>query len=175
MIFTSVVFALFFIMVIILNYLLPVKLRWIWLLLWSIFFYTYSNPASILVVGFILLVTFYAAKKIENTAVPKIAFRYYLLAIVSNIGVLGFFKYSNFFTSTAFDVVNFFRSNLFHSTAPLQNYFLINVLIPLGISYITFQAIGYLVEIKRGNQAAEKNLGHFSTFLLFFPKIVARQ
>ena len=174
MIFTSVVFALFFIMVIILNYLLPVKLRWIWLLLWSIFFYTYSNPASILVVGFILLVTFYAAKKIENTAVPKIAFRYYLLAIVSNIGVLGFFKYSNFFTSTAFDVVNFFRSNLFHSTAPLQNYFLINVLIPLGISYITFQAIGYLVEIKRGNQAAEKNLGHFSTFLLFFPKIVAR-
>ena len=173
MIFTSVVFVLFFVTVAVLNYLLPVKFRWIWLLLSSIFFYTYSNPASVLVVVFIALVTFYSAKKIENTATPKIAFRYYLLAIILNIGVLVIFKYSNFFTSTAFDVVNFFRSNLFHPSAPLNNYFLINVLAPLGISYITFQAIGYLVEIKRGNQAAEKNLGHFSTFLLFFPKIVA--
>ena len=173
MIFTSVVFALFFITVTVLNYLLPVKFRWIWLLLSSIFFYTYSNPASILVVGFIALVTFYSAKKIEKAATPKIAFRYYLLAIILNVSVLVFFKYSNFFTSTAFDVVNFFRSNLFHSNAPLHNYFLINVLVPLGLSYITFQAIGYLVEIKRGNQAAEKDLAHFSTFLLFFPKIVA--
>lgn len=173
MIFTSVVFALFFITVTVLNYFLPVKFRWIWLLLSSIFFYTYSNPASILVVGFIALVTFYSAKKIEKAATPKIAFRYYLLAIILNVSVLVFFKYSNFFTSTAFDVVNFFRSNLFHSNAPLHNYFLINVLVPLGLSYITFQAIGYLVEIKRGNQAAEKNLAHFSTFLLFFPKIVA--
>jgi alginate O-acetyltransferase complex protein AlgI len=47
------------------------------------------------------------------------------------------------------------------------------VLTPLGISYITFQAIGYLIEIKRGNEIAEKNIGHFSTFLLFFPKIIA--
>ncbi len=173
MIFTSVVFALFFITVTILNYLLPVKFRWIWLLLSSVFFYTYNNPASILVVGFIALVTFYSAKKIEKATTPKIAFQYYLLAIILNIGVLVFFKYSNFFTSNFFDVVNLFRSKLFHSNAPLHNYFLINVLVPLGISYITFQAIGYLVEIKRGNQTAEKNLGHFSTFLLFFPKIVA--
>lgn len=173
MIFTSVVFALFFIMVTVLNYLLPVKFRWIWLLLSSIFFYTYSGTASVLVVSFIALITFYSAKQIESAAVPKIAFRYYLLAIILNIGVLVFFKYSNFFTSTSFDLVNFFRSNLFHSAAPLYNSFLINVLAPLGISYITFQAIGYLVEIKRGNQVAEKNLGHFSTFLFFFPKIVA--
>jgi len=173
MIFTSVVFALFFLTVVVLNYLLPVKFRWIWLLLSSIFFYTYSNPANILVVGFIALVTFYSAKQIENTSAPKIAFRFYLLAIILNIGILVFFKYSNFFTSTAFDVINFSRINLFNSTAPLHNSFLINVLAPLGISYITFQAIGYLIEIKRGNQAAEKNMAHFSTYLLFFPKIVA--
>ncbi len=84
-----------------------------------------------------------------------------------------FFKYSDFFTSTAFDLINFSRSKLFQSTAPMRNSFLVNVYVPLGISYITFQAIGYLVEIKKGNLVAEKNLGHFSTFLLFFPKIVA--
>ena len=173
MIFTSMVFALFFIIVVVLNYLMPVKFRWISLLLSSIFFYTYSNPATILVVIFIALVTFYSAKKIENSTAPKIAFQYYLFAIILNIGVLVFFKYSNFFTMSVFDLINFSRSNLFHLTVPLHNSFLVNVLAPLGISYITFQAIGYLVEIKRGNQAAEKNLGHFSTFLLFFPKIVA--
>jgi hypothetical protein len=97
MIFTSIVFALFFITVVVLNYFLPVKFRWTWLLLSSIFFYTYSSPASILVVGCIALVTFYSAKKIENAATTKIAYRFYLFAIIFNIAILVFFKYSNFF------------------------------------------------------------------------------
>src|SRR5207237_1307740 len=55
----------------------------------------------------------------------------------------------------------------------LHDSLLINIIAPLGISYITFQAIGYLVEIKRGNHPAERHLGYFATFLLFFPKIIA--
>lgn len=173
MIFTSIIFALFFLLVAVLNYLIPVKLRWIWLLISSIFFYVYSNPMNILVIGFITLITFYSATQIENAPESKKAMRFYIFAITSNIAVLIFFKYINFFTSTTFDFINFFRNHFFSNTDYLPNSFLINVLAPLGISYISFQAIGYLVEIKRGNQAAEKNLAHFSTFLLFFPKIVA--
>jgi D-alanyl-lipoteichoic acid acyltransferase DltB (MBOAT superfamily) len=89
------------------------------------------------------------------------------------VALLVFFKYTDFFSSTAFDFINFTRHGIFHDMGSLKDPFLINVVAPLGISYITFQAIGYLIEIKRGNHDAEKHLGHFSTYLLFFPKIVA--
>ena len=173
MIFTSIVFALFFLIVAILYYSLPCKYRWIWLLVSSIFFYMYSIPAYILVAGFIILITFYAAIKIEKAKVSEKAMQFYIAAITANVGLLVFFKYSNFFTSCAFDSINFARQKLFHTTEIWNNTLLIKVVAPLGISYITFQAIGYLIEIKRGNHYAEKNLGHFSTFLLFFPKIIA--
>lgn len=173
MIFTSIVFGLFFLVVALLFYTLPFKLRWIWLLLTGIFFYMYSNPAYILIAAFIILITWYAGIQIEKTTSDKKARQFYLLAIVANITVLVFFKYTNFFTNTAFDLINFTRQKLFHSNITLSNSLIINVLAPLGISYITFQAIGYLVEIKKGNHPAEKNPGYFATFLLFFPKIVA--
>ena len=173
MIFTSIVFALFFLIVAIFNYLLPVKYRWMWLLATSVFFYMYIIPAYILVAGFIIFLTYYAGIQIEKNAETKKAMQFYVLAIIANIGVLIFFKYTNFFTAIAFDSINFTRQRLFHINDTWNNSLLVNVVAPLGISYITFQAIGYLIEIKRGNHAAEKSLGHFSTFLLFFPKIIA--
>ena len=173
MIFTSIVFALFFLIVAIFNYLLPVKYRWMWLLATSIFFYMYSIPTYILVAGFIIFLTYYAGIQIEKNAETKKAMQFYVLAIIANIGVLVFFKYTNFFTAIAFDSINFTKQRLFHINGTWNNSLLVNVVAPLGISYITFQAIGYLIEIKRGNHAAEKSLGHFSTFLLFFPKIIA--
>ncbi|CAN5448010.1 MBOAT family protein [soil metagenome] len=173
MIFTSIVFALFFLTVTLLYYILPVKFRWIWLLAAGVFFYMYSNPAYILVPLVIIIVTWLAGIQMEKFASHEKANQIYLSAIAANIAILIFFKYTNFFTTTAFDLINFSRYTFFHSTETYHNPLLINVLAPLGISYITFQAIGYLIEIKRGNEIAEKNIGHFSTFLLFFPKIVA--
>ena len=172
MIFTSIVFSLFFLTVALLYYILPDKFRWIWLLISGIFFYTYSNPAYILIIAFIVIITWFAALQIEKNS-PEKATQIYLSAIILNVGVLVFFKYTNFFTTTAYDLINFTRQKLFHSTETFNNPLLINVIAPLGISYITFQAIGYLIEIKRGNYPAEKNIGYFSTFLLFFPKIIA--
>lgn len=104
---------------------------------------------------------------------PKKAFQLYLFALITNISLLIFFKYINFFTTVAFNLLNFTQLNLFHSAIVYDNFLLLNIIAPLGISYITFQAIGYLVEIKRENHEAETNLGHFATFLLFFPKIIA--
>ena len=172
MIFTSIVFALFFITVTILYYILPTKFRWIWLLMSSIYFYVYAEPAYIFVAFAIICITFFAGKFMQNSS-SKRAFNIYLFALVLNISVLIFFKYINFFTTSLFDFLNFTRINVFRSTNALNNTFLINIIAPLGISYITFQAIGYLIEIKRGNHAAENNFGYFATFLLFFPKIIA--
>ncbi len=172
MVFTSVAFVLFFAVAVLVNYLLPVTCRWVWLLLASIFFYAYANPPYILVAAAIIIVTWYAAKVIERSTSATRRKQAYLFAIAANIGILVFFKYTNFFTNITFNAINFFR---FHTgnNQPVANNLLINILAPLGISYITFQAIGYLIEIKRGNQAAENNLGHLATFLLFFPKIIA--
>ena len=172
MIFTSITFALFFLIVAILYYILPFNTRWMWLLLSSIFFYVYAEPSYIFIAFAIIAITFFAGK-IMQRSLPKKAFNIYLLALVSNISLLIFFKYTNFFTTSLFDLLNFTSSNLFHSNNTLNNSLLINIIAPLGISYLTFQAIGYLIEIKRGNHIAETNFGYFATFLLFFPKIIA--
>ncbi len=66
-----------------------------------------------------------------------------------------------------------YHKNYLHSQRTVTNNFLINIAAPLGISYITFQAIGYLLEIKRGDEPAEKHFGHFATYLLLFTKIIA--
>ena len=133
----------------------------------------YTGPIYILVPALITLITFFAAKYIDVSSSDKNIGRVYLLAIIANVGVLVFFKYTNFFTSTAFDFFNFTRQKIFPADEVLKNSLLISVIAPLGISYLTFQAIGYLVEIKRGNHPAESHLGYFATYLLFFPKIVA--
>jgi D-alanyl-lipoteichoic acid acyltransferase DltB (MBOAT superfamily) len=173
MIFTSIAFGIFFFVVALVYYILPGKLRWPWLLATGIYFYMQANPAYLLVPLCIILVTWFAGLKIESSASPRKATTYYVSAIAANIGILVFFKYANFFTSSVYSFLNFTRLKLFHANEALNNNLLVSLLPPLGISYITFQAIGYLIEIKRGNHPAEKNLGHFSTFLLFFPKIIA--
>ncbi len=173
MLFNSAEFGIFFLIAAIFFYCLPAQTRWIWLLLAGIFFYAWPYPAYIIVPAFIILVTYSGGLRIEKAAAEKEAKRYYHLCIAANIGILVFFKYSNFFTSTSVDLINFCSHTIFHTPAAVKNNLLINLLAPLGISYITFQAIGYLIEIKRGNHAAEKHLGHFATYLLFFPKIIA--
>lgn len=171
--FTSIGFALFFLVVAVLYYVLPVKIRWIWILLSGIFFYMYSKPIYIFIPFFIIIITYLAGIKMEKAHTPNKAQQWYLFAIIANVAILVFFKYTDFFTATAFDIINFTNHKIYHSSAEVKNPLLLNLVAPLGISYITFQAIGYLIEIKRGNHLAERNFGHFSTFLFFFPKTIA--
>ena len=169
MIFNSITFTLFFVLVVLLFYCLPVKFRWLWMVATSVFFYCYSNPVYIIVPVFITIVTYFAALQLQKATTEKKARLIFLMAIVTNIGLLIFFKYTNFFSNTFVDVFNIFSSN----DKKISNSFLLNIAAPLGISYITFQAIGYLIEVKKGHQQAETHLGHFSAYLLFFPKIIA--
>ncbi|MDN3657623.1 MBOAT family O-acyltransferase [Ferruginibacter paludis] len=172
MIFTSIPFFLFFISFAFLYYIFPLRFRWVWILASSLFFYMYGNPYSIIIIASIIFVTWFCALRMEKGPSEKVT-PYFLFAIIINIALLVFFKYANFFTSTVFDLTNIVNTQVFHAGAPYSNPFILNVIAPLGLSYVTFQAIGYLIEIKRGNHKAEGNIGYLSTFLLFFPKIIA--
>jgi alginate O-acetyltransferase complex protein AlgI len=173
MIFTSINFAFFLTTVVVICHLLPVAWRWIWILAAGIFFYMQASPVYIVVPFFITLVSWYAGLKVERSANTTKANRYYLGAILANVGLLVFFKYTNFFVASFFDLLNFSREDVADQRGNAAGNLLVDVIAPLGISYLTFQAIGYLIEIKRGNHPAEKNLGYFATYLLFFPKIIA--
>ena len=130
MIFTSIIFALFFLIVSVIYYILPGKLQWVWLLMSGIFFYAYTGTAYILVPAFIILITYFAAIYIERMPTQKSAYLVYLSAIIANVGVLVFFKYTNFFTAASFDLLNFIRQKLLHSTGELSNSLLINIAAP---------------------------------------------
>jgi D-alanyl-lipoteichoic acid acyltransferase DltB (MBOAT superfamily) len=119
------------------------------------------------------VITYYTGLGIERTTSLRKSKQFYLVGIIANVLALVFFKYANFFTSTGFSLINLTRQKLFHTDQVFSNTLVTNIIVPLGISYITFQAIGYLIELKRGTIPVEKNLGHFSTYLLFFPKITA--
>lgn len=169
MVFNSLVFLSFFTGVLIFYYLIPVAFRWVWLLLASALFYAWTSPEMLLVPAIITLVTWQAGIAIEKAGSAKKAQRLFIAAVILNIGLLVFFKYTNFFTGIFTNLLNTFRD----PAHPLVNSLLIDIAAPLGISYITFQSIGYLIEIKRGNHPAEKQLGPLATFLLFFPKIIS--
>jgi alginate O-acetyltransferase complex protein AlgI len=173
MLFNSFAFAIFFPIVAIVYYVLPVKTRWAWLLLASLFFYMLATPLNVLVPVVIILITFVSGILIEKEPSPKKANLFYILALITIIGILIAFKYLNFFTDSTFNLVNFIRQKFLHSTEPLTNSLFVKIIAPLGISYITFQAMGYLIEIKQGNHKAERNLGHFSAYLMYFPKLIA--
>ncbi|MES2851176.1 MAG: MBOAT family O-acyltransferase, partial [Bacteroidota bacterium] len=121
----------------------------------------------------ITTLTWWAGLAIEKAATEKKKKNLFVISVAAIIGMLVFFKYTNFFTDTFTDAFNYISQKLFNSQRTVTNNFLINIAAPLGISYITFQAIGYLIEIKRGDEPAEKHFGHFATYLLLFTKIIA--
>lgn len=173
MLFNSFTFVIFFTIVAVLYYLLPQRFKWLWLLLSSTFFYLSSNHSNILVPIFIILISFVGGILIENASSAKKANFFFVSSMLANTGILVLFKYTNFFTTSIFDFINFINIRFFHSTETLSNNWILNIIAPLGISYITFQALGYLIEIKRGTNKAERNLGHFSTYIMFFPKLLS--
>jgi alginate O-acetyltransferase complex protein AlgI len=167
MIFNSIGFFIFFAVVLCILYVLPAKHRWIWVLAASTFFYVYAKPEYILVPLFITVFTYYAGLWIENALSDQRKQTTFNASVIIIIAALVFFKYTNFFISTFNDLLNLVTNK------QAANNLVLDIAVPIGISYITFQAIGYLVEIKRGDEKAERHFGHFATYLLLFTKIIA--
>lgn len=173
MLFNSINYFIFFFVVCVITYILPARFRWILLLSASIFFYMMGGAGTFIVPVIITLSTFFCGILLErnsNTGTGKI---YFSLGLFMNLGLLCFFKYINFFITTAFDGINFVKHLVGKGQTNFHSPILMTLIFPLGISYITFQAIGYLIEIKRSNQKAEKNLGLFATYIMFFPKLLS--
>ena len=173
MLFNSINYFLFLSAVFVIYYILSDRFRWILLLLASIFFYTIAGAAAILVPVVIILSTFFCGILIERSSNAGRKKTYFLLGLFVNLGLLIFFKYMNFIIATAFDGFNFINHLLRSESTVNHSSIVLQLVVPLGISYITFQAIGYIIEINDGNSKSEKNLGLFAAYLMFFPKLLS--
>jgi alginate O-acetyltransferase complex protein AlgI len=165
MLFNSFQFLLFFPIVTLIYWLLPSKYRWIHLLIASCIFYIAFIPVYILILFFTIIIDYIAGILIEN-AEGKKRKRFLAISIIANVGTLAFFKYYNFFT----DNINTLLHALNISTHPLP---LLNIILPIGLSFHTFQAMSYTIEVYRGNQKAERHLGIYALYVMFYPQLVA--
>ncbi len=164
MLFNSIEFLLFFPIVTILYFILPQRFRWFHLLAASCIFYMYFIPVYILILLLTIVVDYIAGIMIENSS-GKRRKSFLTLSIIANVGVLCFFKYYNFFTENINELLHFSKVN---TTLPL-----LNIILPIGLSFHTFQAMSYTIEVYRGNQKAERHLGIYALYVMFYPQLVA--
>jgi D-alanyl-lipoteichoic acid acyltransferase DltB (MBOAT superfamily) len=160
MLFNSREFIIYYIIVTAVFFLLPHRYRWFHLLAASCYFYMTFVPLYILILFGTIILDYYAGIWIEEAEDNESRQRFVLISsVVINILVLGVFKYYNFFIEN----VNGFGAGL-----PL-----LNIILPIGLSFHTFQALAYLFEVYRGNQTAERHFGIYSLYVMFYPQLVA--
>lgn len=161
MLFNSLHFAAFFPVVAAAYFGLPHRWRWALLLATSYYFYAVWEPGYLILL-WVSTVTVYATGLLMGrTAAREERRPYLLLSLGINLGLLFLFKYYNFFS----DVL---RPLLGAWALPHSGF-----LLPIGISFYTFQALSYTIEVYRGNQAAERHLGRFALYVAFFPTVLS--
>lgn len=164
MLFNSLHFLFFLPIVITLYYLFPFKYRWGLIFVASCYFYMALVPAYILILFFLILIDYIAALEIERRHGPSRRI-ILVISLLANLSLLAFFKYFNF----ANENITWILQHL-HVMNPISN---LNVLLPIGLSFHTFQSMAYTIDVYRGNQKAERHLGYFANYVLFFPQMVA--
>ena len=166
MLFNSLQFIIFLPVVVLAYYIVPDRFKSLWLLAASYFFYMCWNAAYLLLILFSTLVTFLCAISLERFGgSPGKRKLLLILSLVINLSILFFFKY---FTFAAENLNSVFRHIGFSLNVPV-----FDVLLPVGISFYTFQALGYTIDVYRGEIAAERNFVQYALFVSFFPQLVA--
>lgn len=165
MLFNSLEFVLFFIVVTGLFFVLPHRYRWVLLLAASCFFYMFFKPIYILILGFTIVIDYYAGILIENEQDEVRRKRFLSMSIIANLGVLAVFKYYNFFNDNITSIADAMG---YKNHIPY-----LHILLPIGLSFHTFQAMSYTIEIYRENQKAERHFGIYSLYVMFYPQLVA--
>src|SRR5579872_5462763 len=165
MLFNSFPFLLFFLIVTPLYYFTPHRGRWLILLVASCYFYACFIPAYLPILLTIIAIDYVAGRCIENAAGKKRK-AFLILSLSLNLGALALFKYYNFFAQNIDHLLAFchIRAN------PLP---LWRLALPLGLSFHTFQAMSYTIEVYRGHQKAERHPGIYALFVMFYPQLVA--
>lgn len=165
MLFNSFSFLIFFVVVTALYYLLPHRIRWVLLLLASCIFYMFFKPEYILILAFTIVVDYFAAIAIENSTTQERRYWFLVASLIANIGVMAVFKYFNFIND---NITGLCR--LFNFSNPIPY---LHMLLPIGLSFHTFQAMSYTIEVYRRQQKAERHFGIYSLYVMFYPQLVA--
>lgn len=163
MLFNSLQFFIFFGIILTIYYFIPRRFKWILLLVASYYFYMCWKWEYIFLIVISTIVDYITAIKIEQ----KPHYKKLLLGIslVSNLGLLFYFKYYNFFIDSVNTGMDLFNSPFILPFA--------DVILPVGISFYTFQTLSYTIEVYYGRQKAEKHFGKFALYVSYFPQLVA--
>ena len=187
MLFASYEFIFFLLCVFIIYYILPGKYQWIFLLIASYVFYFIANPFYLVFITTTSFTIYYAAQKMERL---RLAFKeqgfpegigkeekkalkakeksrekkWMLAVLLLNLGILAVLKYTNFAIANINSVARLFGSGM-----TLER---VNIILPMGISFYTFQAVSYLIDIYHGKYEAQKSFFRFALFVSFFPQLV---
>jgi D-alanyl-lipoteichoic acid acyltransferase DltB (MBOAT superfamily) len=164
MLFNSLQFLVFFSIATAAHFALPQRFRWILLLVASCYFYMVLVPRYVLILIFLILVDYIAGLIIERS--QGVRRKQVLVAsLVANIGMLGVFKYFNFVDQNL--------AALFNSLGFPYLVSNLHIILPIGLSFHTFQSMSYTIEVYRGRYKAEHHLGIYACYVLFYPQMVA--
>lgn len=170
MLFNSIDFLLFFPAVVLLYFLFPLRVRHLWLLAASYFFYMCWNAKYALLLFFSTIATWLTGLLLDGVRKSKLPKRFgdlaFALCIVSNIGLLCLFKYCDFILANINTLLAVFGCQI----AKPESF---SFLLPVGISFYTFQALGYAIDVRRGTISAERDFFRYALFVSFFPQLVA--
>jgi alginate O-acetyltransferase complex protein AlgI len=164
--FNTLDFLGFFCLVFAVYWALPQRrLRLVWLFVASLYFYMSWNPWLVSLVLFSASVDYVAALQLERLTRTWQRRALLCASITTNLGLLAFFKYANFFLASAYTVEGWLGGT------PSRRF--LDIVLPLGISFYTFETISYIVDVYRGRARAVRNPLEYAVFILFFPHLVA--
>lgn len=165
MLFNSIDFLFFFPIVVGILFVIPRKLRCVWLLITSYYFYMSWNPKYALLIAFSTVITYLSGLILEKCSTDKRKKMAVAGSLISNLLILAVFKYANFVLNTI---------SILCGTLGIQfTEKRLDLLLPVGISFYTFQALSYTLDVYRGRINAEKNIVRYALFVSFFPQLVA--
>lgn len=173
MLFNSIQFLFFFPVVALLYFAIPHKVRYIWLLAASYFFYMCWNPKYAILMMISTVITYASGLLIDSSNKKKISDKkktfqkktWVALSFTLNLAILFFFKYFDFAAENIAALFSFVGVTI----VPPR----FDIVLPVGISFYTFQALGYTIDVYRGDIYAEKNIARYALFVSFFPQLVA--
>ena len=158
MIFSSILFIYYFLPILLIFYfIVPSKYKNLVLLIFSLIFYFLGEPKYIIVLLLSCIINYVISKQIEKNNRPKI---YLIVALIYNVGSLLIFKYTDFFI----DNIN----NLFNIDIPYMH-----IIMPIGISFFTFQVLGYVIDVYNKKHKSSQSIIDFMTYVCLFPQLVA--
>lgn len=165
MIFNSLAFAVFLPFVFLLYWALPHKCRWVFLLAASYYFYMSGDAYYGVMLAVTTAATYVCARQIERCQSERARKVFLWLGAAAPIGALFFFKYFAF----AMETITYLARAV---SIPMDE-FVLRVIMPLGISFYTFKAVGYVVDVYRGRQQAERHFSYYACFLAYFPDVIS--